>query len=129
MSMGGKNLHKLTLYILATLLFAISLFIALNKKGGKSRSFTNYKQVPAFIQQYFDSCAGGKFLIAEKGENWSTGCVLQRGKPACQFVNGLLNKEFFKMNIFTGGIGGPHESTIILDIRDGEIVGINKHRN
>lgn len=71
----------------------------------KTDSLVSYDQVPNAIKKYLDSIEGGKFLIANPGEEWQAGCTAEQGCPRKQFIYAVESEHFFQMKFWQGGIG------------------------
>src|SRR5689334_9887445 len=87
------------------MILCLSTFLCnCNSKGVKLYS---YKQVPSFIKSYIDTACRG-LTIADKGERWIAGCVMEEGQPNSQFISCTLNNKNAELVLYVGGIApGP----------------------
>jgi hypothetical protein len=69
-----------------------------------ANKITSYLMVPPFIRSELDKFSNGKFVIANPGERWSSGCIRDADVPHRQFIAGYLKDNVFTMVYVNGGI-------------------------
>lgn len=91
--------------------------------GDSNPKFINsYKETPVFIKNFLDTTMSQKGWVAEKGENWNGGCVMQENIPSCQFISATVAKNQFKMSFWSGGIVVT-KKILKVDFIDNKVIG------
>jgi len=93
-----------------------------NKDKQKAIVLNRYMDTPAFIKSFLDAKHEGKFLIAEPGNDWSSGCIGEAGIPRYLFNRAYFDSTEYKMEFWAGGIAGPHLDTMVLGLQNNQVV-------
>lgn len=71
--------------------FTLLLACDANTDKQKAKILRSYKDTPAFVKSFLDAKHDGKFLTAEPGEEWISGCVGPAGIPRFKFNRAFLD--------------------------------------
>lgn len=106
------------------LITSLSFFACKNILSHERKEINKYADSPEYIKSYLDSIHNGKFFIAEKGEEWESGCIITNKLPRAQFVQAVFDSTEYKMVFLqAGGIIGEYRDTIILVLKQNKVKG------
>jgi hypothetical protein len=77
-------------------------------------------ETPIFIKSFLDNLTDS-FSIANPGENWQVGCIIDEPLPARQLIYFGLGSEMALMTYYTGGIG-KSEHILIFKFNENKII-------
>jgi hypothetical protein len=86
-----------------------------------TQNISTYKESPKFIRSFLDSLHQGKFEIAEKEQDWTSGCIVNDSIPSMQFISATLTSDKYIMHYWAGGIVGPHKSVLVIQFDSAKV--------
>jgi hypothetical protein len=69
-------------------------------------------EIPVFIKLFLDNLADS-FSIANPGEDWQVGCIIDEALPSRQLIYLGVGSDILLMTYYTGGIGKSEHILII----------------
>jgi hypothetical protein len=90
--------------------------------NSREQEFYTYRQSPEFIKEFINGLHHGKFLIAERGERWESGCVSKEGDKIFQFISASIDSTQYRLNFWGGGIAGQYKQVIIVNFKDSNVI-------
>jgi hypothetical protein len=79
----------------------------------EAKTYEEVKDIPIFISGFLKNLTGDGFSMADKGEDWQSGCVRIKKLPDRQLIYFDLADNIAILTYFTGGIGVSEHILII----------------